>query len=81
MTTPPTNAVKATAAETFWGIEELRYELFQWDFPKTQLAGMMVLEKKSLPEVVKALYREVGDVEILQRSRREGCSEVSRFRL
>lgn len=65
------------AAEKFWQVRELRQELFQWNFIRAQLAEMMVLEKRSLPEVAKALYRKIDDVNMRGYLKTLGCAEVS----
>lgn len=70
-------AIPPTVAETFWQMEELRYELFQWELPRAQLAEMMVLEKRSLLEVVKGLYKHICIGDMAMHLRERECPEVS----
>lgn len=74
--------IATTAAETFWKIAELRCELFKWQDSSerigiAQLAKMMLLEKKSLPDVAEALYREATTVDLVRYLEERGCASVS----
>lgn len=76
---PSDDSSLASAAERVWDIKELRYAIFQQHdvIPRGQLFEMMVLEKRSLPEVASALYRQMSDLGWVAKVRDRGCTEVS----
>lgn len=47
-------------------------------FTKRQLAGMMVSEKRALPEVAKAYYKDIKNARMVEFLQERGCPEVSR---